>query len=95
MVKTKKKITSKKKVKKSSVVRKKPRAKKVKQERKEELLVNQENIFDSEVGKTDTLFIDSPQVDAVAIPAILDSQLTPEILPQEKKKPWWKKLFSI
>jgi len=66
--------------KKIKTVAKKPKLKAVKEERKD---LNSEIIFDSQVGKTDALFVDAP----VEIP-------NPQV-PQEQKKTWWQKLFGI
>jgi hypothetical protein len=56
-----------------------------------------EIIFDSEVGKTDALFVDEPKPEQ---PQPEDKVVVDQIKPEEikvedvGKKPWWKRIFS-
>lgn len=47
------------------------------------------SIFDSEVGKTDALFVDTPVQAPVIQPAVVKS----DKLQQDDKRPWWQRFF--
>ena len=71
------------------------RALRVKKRKKDSFAT--ENIFDSKIGKTDALFVDNPKEtnDALKKFDIAPNDLASPSLSseQDKKIPWWKKLF--